>query len=100
MGENHFARAPVALYGVDLCMCGIAYSILQRRLIAVNGKDSAIAIAIGRTDVKGFISPVLYFAGIVAAFFYAPAGLACYIAVGVIWLVPDLRIERVLGRET
>jgi uncharacterized membrane protein len=100
MGENHFARAPVALYGIDLFMCGIAYAILQRRLIAVNGKDSPIAIAIGRTDVKGTISPVLYFTGIVVAFFYPPAAIACYVAVGVIWLVPDRRIERVLGRET
>ena len=30
MGENHFAPMPVALYGVVLLMCAIAYTILVR----------------------------------------------------------------------
>jgi uncharacterized membrane protein len=96
MGENHFAPAPVALYGLDLLFSGIAYFILQQRLIAVNGKDSPIAIAIGRTDFKGGISPVLYLVGIIASFFYAPVSLVIYFGVAAIWLVPDRRIERVV----
>jgi uncharacterized membrane protein len=32
MGENHFDTLPVALYGVVLLMCGIAYYILARLL--------------------------------------------------------------------
>ena len=71
MGENHFAAIPVALYGVDLLAAAIAYYILARTLIAVNGKDSPIAIAVGR-DIKGKISPLIYLAAIVASFFYAP----------------------------
>jgi TMEM175 potassium channel family protein len=99
MGENHFARAPVALYGGDLFMSGVAYYILQHRLIAVNGKDSPIAIAVGRTDVKGKISPVLYFIGIVSAFFVPLVSMACYVAVAVMWLVPDRRMERVVHED-
>lgn len=99
MGENHFAPAPVALYGLDLLLAGVAYFILQRRLIAVNGANSPIAVAVGRNDVKGWISPALYLVGIVASFLYAPAAMACYIAVGVIWLVPDRRMERVVHEE-
>jgi uncharacterized membrane protein len=97
MGENQFAPAPVALYGADLFMSGVAYYILQQRLITVNGKDSPIAIAVGRTDLKGAISPVVYFIGIAVSFFYAPAALALYFAVAAIWLVPDRRIERVIS---
>ena len=97
MGENHFAAAPVSLYGVDLFMSGLAYYILQHRLMAVNGKDSPIAVAVGRTDLKGKISPVLYFIGIVAAFVYPPISMACYVAVAVIWFVPDRRMERVVN---
>jgi len=56
MGENHFASAPSALYGVVLLMAAIAYYILQRLIIADQGKDSKLAAAFGR-DIKGKISP-------------------------------------------
>src|SRR5215210_1504848 len=59
MGENHFAPTPTALYGVVLLMAGVAYYILQRRIVAVNGSDSALARALG-ADYKGKASPVLY----------------------------------------
>ena len=95
MGENHFAPIPVALYGLDLLAAGIAYYILARALVIVNGKDSPIAAALGR-DVKGAISPAIYLAAIVVSFFYAPAALALYFVVAAIWLVPDRRIERVV----
>ncbi len=95
MGENHFAPIPVALYGLDLLASGIAYYILARALVAVNGKDSPIAIALGR-DVKGAISPAIYLAAIIVSFFYAPAALGLYFVVAAIWLVPDRRIERVV----
>ena len=96
MGENHFASIPVALYGIDLFCAGVAYQILQRRLIAVNGKDSAIAVAIGRTDFKGKVSPVLYFAAIVVAFFMPLVSMVLYFTVSVMWFAPDRRIERVV----
>jgi uncharacterized membrane protein len=97
MGENHFAPTPVALYGIDLTAAAIAYFILQKRLIAVNGNDSPIALAIGRHDLKGTISPIIYLAAIVLSFFYAPAALGLYFVVAVIWLVPDRRMERVVS---
>ena len=97
MGENHFAPIPVALYGIDLLAAAIAYFILQNRLIAVNGKDSLIAIAVGRHDVKGKVSPVIYLAAIALSFFNAPAALGLYFVVAIIWLVPDRRIERVIS---
>ncbi len=95
MGENHFAPIPVALYGIDLLGAAIAYFILAHTLIAVNGKKSPIAVALGR-DVKGKISPLIYIAAIVASFFYAPISMALYFAVAIMWLVPDRRIERVV----
>jgi TMEM175 potassium channel family protein len=98
MGENHFASIPVGLYGIDLLAAAIAYFILARTLIAVNGADSPIAVALGR-DIKGKISPIIYIVAIVATFFYPPIALALYFAVAIMWFVPDRRIERVVGRE-
>ncbi len=59
MGENHFAPAPVALYGFVQAMAGIAYFLLARVLVAHQGADSALARAVGK-DRKGFISVLIY----------------------------------------
>lgn len=95
MGENNFATLPVALYGVVLLLAAIAYTILTLTLIAQQGKDSALAIAMGR-DVKGKLSIAAY--AIAIPFAFVSTGFACllYILVTVMWLIPDLRIERTL----
>ncbi len=95
MGENHAAPIPVAMYGVDLLMAGIAYYILARSLIAHHGKDSTLARAIGK-DVKGIISVVLYAIAISVSFFNEMISLGVYIFVAIIWLIPDRRIEKIL----
>jgi uncharacterized membrane protein len=100
MGENHFETLPTALYGVDLLMAGTAYFILARTLVAAEGRDSVLARAIG-ADRKGRLSVVFYIAGILAALWSPWAGQACYVVVALIWLKPDVRIERTLtGRDT
>jgi len=95
MGENHFATWPSALYGVVLLLSGIAYFILARVLIAVNGQDSALAKAVGN-DVKGRVSIALYLAAIPLAFLAGWLALAIYVIVAIMWLVPDRRIEKTL----
>ena len=98
MGENHFAPVPTALYGVVLLMAAIAYWILQRRILLSEGPESLLARAVG-TDLKGKASPILYLIAIPAAFVSVWISAACYVGVALWWLVPDRRIERVLGTE-
>jgi uncharacterized membrane protein len=95
MGENDFAPLPVALYGVVLLFAGIAYFILARVLIALNGRDSVLATALG-SDFKGQVSIGLYLVAIILSF--VSSGLACgvYVLVAVMWLIPDRRIEKML----
>ena len=94
MGENEFARWPTMTYGANLLACAIAYVILQKRIIAAEGPDGALAKAIGG-DLKGKLSPLFYLAGIAAAWLWQPgAGMALFVAVALVWLVPDRRIER------
>jgi uncharacterized membrane protein len=96
MGENHFATWPAALYGVVLLFAAIAYYILARALVAINGRDSALAKAIGN-DVKGRVSAGLYLVAIPLAFVAGWMALTLYVVVAVMWLVPDRRIERTLA---
>jgi uncharacterized membrane protein len=97
IGENHFSAWPVALYGVILLLAAIAYFILTRALIALHGRDSALAIAIGG-DFKGKISPVFYAVAIPLAFVNAWVSFGIYVLVAIIWLIPDPRIEKTLAQ--
>jgi uncharacterized membrane protein len=92
MGESHFASLPTALYGAVLLASAVAYTILQMRIIALEGTESPLAKAVG-TDVKGKISIALYLAGILLAFVHPLVADAIYATVAMIWLVPDRRIE-------
>jgi TMEM175 potassium channel family protein len=99
MGENHFAPAPTALYGMVLLMAALAYFILLRAILRVQPKGSILATAVGN-DFKGKISPVLYMIAIPMAFVHQWIAGGLYVAVALIWLAPDRRIERALEKQT
>ena len=95
MGENHFAAAPTALYGVVLLLAAVAYYSLQCAIIAEHGRDSTLAGALG-ADWKGKLSPVLYLLAIGLAFVNQWLADAIYVGVALMWFIPDRRIARVL----
>ena len=98
MGQNQFASLPTALYGVVLLMAAYSYLVLQQAIVAVDGASSPLATAVG-ADRKGLVSRLLYMAAIAAAFVRPWIAWALYVAVALLWFVPDRRIERVLTRE-
>ncbi len=98
MGENHFAPLPTALYGVVLLLCAISYTLLQNKLTKhSDGENALLAEAVG-SDLKGKISMALYIAAIPLAFVQQNISHAIYVIVALIWLVPDRRIEKKLGK--
>jgi uncharacterized membrane protein len=98
VGQTSFAPMPVAAYGVILLMAGVAYAILIRLLIRCHGKDSTLARAIG-SDWKGNLSLLLYAVAIAVACLHPRIACGIYILVALIWLIPDRRIERVIGSD-
>ena len=99
MSEHRFPSIPTAVYGVVLLAAAIAYYILQTTLVRGEGKGSKLQAAIG-TDIKGKISPLLYCLGIGLALADRWIGIAIYVIVALIWLVPDRRVERHLTTAT
>jgi uncharacterized membrane protein len=99
IGENPFAAAPTALYGLVLLLSAIAYRVLQTLLLRVPRSQSILAKAVGK-DLKGSISVMLYVLAIGLAFVIPWLSAAIYVAVAMIWLVPDRRIERALAVTT
>ena len=98
MGENHYGTLPTALYGGVLLMAAIAYWILEWLIVHCEGEQSLLARAVGG-DFKGKLSIALYAIAIASAFVAAWLAQILYLAVALLWLVPDRRIERLLRDE-
>ena len=90
--DEHFAPTPVMVYGVNLTLAALAYLLLQLTVERADGPDSALRQALGR-DLKGKISPLIYLFGIIGSLLSVWVGIAAYVLVAVIWLVPDRRME-------
>ena len=99
MGENHQAVPPVASYGFILLMAAVAFEMLAVLLARNDGPDSPLAAALG-SDLKGKASIALYIAGVALTFVSPYLAMAVYVAVAILWFVPDRRVERVIGGET
>jgi len=97
MGQHRFAPLPTALYGVVLLCCALAYTILTVAIVKHQGAYSKLASAVGR-DRNVKLSLLLYTIAIPMAFLNEWVAYGIYIAVALIWLVPDRRIERHVAR--
>ena len=95
-GRHPLAPIPTALYGVPLLMAALAYGLLQRAILKMQGTDSLLGAALGH-DLKGKLSPVLYFVAIALAFALPWLADGVYLAVALMWLVPDRRIEEAVA---
>ena len=92
MDETDLARTPLVVYGLNLLAAGVAYYLLQLSIFRTPS-GARLRVAVGR-DLKGKSSPVIYIAGILLAFVNTWLAVACYVAVAVMWLIPDRRVER------
>ena len=98
LGENEFARVPMALYGVVLLAAGMSYKLLARALLATEEDGSMLRTALA-SDRKGNLSLIIYVVGVAVSLLAHWLAFALYIFVAVMWFIPDRRIERRLGRE-
>lgn len=95
MGENHFEAPPTAMYGTVLLMTALAFKIMVYCVVKNEGKNSSIG-RVYSNDKRMNISLLLYFSGIVVSFFLPIISLVIYLAVALMWIVPDSRIEKTL----
>lgn len=93
MGENHFAKNTVALYGINLMLCAITFLILEKAAIDHEGLRSKIAKAL-ESKIKEYSSVTLYIIGTVISFYIPIIGVLCFTLVAILWIIPDRRIEK------
>jgi uncharacterized membrane protein len=92
MGEYHVEALPTAVYGLVLLLAGLAFNILQRSIIAEEGREGRLAVAVG-ADNKSKLSTLLYASAVPLAFVRWWIADALYVVVAAMWLVPDRRLE-------
>ncbi|MYN06053.1 TMEM175 family protein [Pseudoduganella aquatica] len=92
MGENHFSAIPAAIYGVVLTMSALAYMLLEKVLIRLHGANSALALAVGK-ERKLWLSLAIYVLGIAVSVLHPWLSVSLYVAVALLWFIPDRRIE-------
>jgi uncharacterized membrane protein len=97
IGEHHFSAVPMSVYGFVLLMCAIAYNILQNKIIKLEGSDSILHRAV-ENDLKGKISTLAYVSAIPLAFVSPWISGLIYIAIALLWIIPDSRIEKQLNK--
>jgi uncharacterized membrane protein len=93
LGDSHFAKWPVILYGCVLAMNGLSYNLLCRLLIRQAGPDSTLARIMDK-DWKGKLSVIVYAVAIGLSFLSPWLGFGLYIVVALMWFIPDRRIEQ------
>jgi uncharacterized membrane protein len=102
MDHTRLARTPLVVYGINLLLIAGAYFVLQTLVIRQEGVGSPLREAVAG-DVRGRISPLLYLVGIISAAVLDDPGqagawlaLGCYVAVAVILVIPNRRVDRVV----
>jgi uncharacterized membrane protein len=93
IGSQHFAAVPMSIYGSILLMCAISYTLLQNKIIKLEGKDSILYKAVEK-DKKGNISLACYILAVPLSFVSPWISGLLYTAVALIWIIPDRRIEK------
>ena len=100
MGENKFGRVPVAMYGALLLACGLAYTILSNAIKKTYKNETPLTEAIAKSNVKGYVSVVVYGLSVPLALYINPAlGALCFVIVAIMWIIPSRHIERAIEKE-
>jgi TMEM175 potassium channel family protein len=95
LGESGVEPGPVAAYTIVLLGCAVAYTLLTLSLLALHEPGSQLAQAIG-DDRKGKISLAAYVLALACSFVLPWFSVALFLAVAIIWFIPDRRVERVI----
>ena len=98
MGVHDFARTTITFYGIILFLCSVTFWRLQSTIIAHEGRNSIIAIAVGK-DTKGKITLISYFMAIWISFVNHWISVFIYVFVLMIWLIRDNKIERRINSD-
>ena len=95
LGDSGVEPGPVAAYAIVLLGCAVAYTFLTLSLLALHESGSQLEQAIG-SDRKGKVSLAAYLVALGFSFVVPWLSVVLFVAVAIIWFIPDRRVERVI----
>ena len=95
VGEAGITRDTVIAFGAVNLASTLSSALLLFALLRANDADSPIARA-ARNRVKGPVTIVGYVVAIGVAFLSPDTAIAIYVAVALMWLIPDRRFESLI----
>jgi uncharacterized membrane protein len=100
LGEHHFAPFAATLYLATLALPSFAYLAMQASIERQSGQRPACRSYLAATRRKGYVSTVLYLAGLGASLASPALALGVAIVVALLWILPDSPIDRLFGHGT
>ena len=94
MGENHLDPLPVALYGLDMFLSGLAFDLLRRAIARESQSEPLLADIHRRSNRRNAFTMALYLAAIPLAWVSVWLSVAVFIFVPLVYFMPGRTIER------
>jgi uncharacterized membrane protein len=94
VGQAGITRDTVVAFGTIMLLSALSYAFLKRALVRCEGEESLVAKATG-ADRKGRLSLIAYAIALLVALLSPFAAILIYIAVSLMWLIPDRRFETI-----
>jgi uncharacterized membrane protein len=98
IGEAGITRDTALAFGVIMLLCFLSSALVRSALLAANDSDAPIVRASGKSW-KGVATLVAYVLAIPLALLWPWLSVAIYVAVALLWLMPDRRFEQLIGQE-
>jgi uncharacterized membrane protein len=92
LGRFHRDRFPVALYGLDLGMCGLAFTILRTELVQQHRHDPEMTEYHSRMQSKNAMSTGMYLLAAALAYMSIYLSYAIYIAIPLLYFLPEKKL--------
>jgi uncharacterized membrane protein len=96
LGRNPRVPFPVALYGLDLAMCGFAFWLLRTELVRQHRHDPEMSEYHSRMQMKNLFSAFLYLSAVALAYYSIYISYFVYVLMPAAYFLP----ERKLASET
>jgi len=99
LGENHLAPLPVALYGFELFLAGVAFDLLRREIAHQQEDDPALSEVHRKSNRRNAITASLYLGSVPLAWVSVWLSLASFVLVPALYFMPGRTIERISSEQ-
>jgi len=92
LGKNYRQPMAVALYGLDLALCGFAFYLLRMELIRQNEGNMRMAEHHASVQRKNLLSVILYLLSLPLAYVSIYASFAIFVLIPAMYFLPEKKL--------